>query len=174
MIYGITGMPLSGKTVAANKLEKEGYSKIDMGDVVREEMKKRNIPVSNTGDFVNRIREDNGFDAIAQLTIPKIKQKDTRTIVITGMRSLAEKNTFETELDTEIKMIALWSPEKTRKSRRQERRRKEDIEGDRFRERDQRELDNGVGNLMALSDHLIVNQDKSIKELEEKVTEIVK
>jgi len=48
-IYGITGMPLAGKTLLAEILEEKGFSVLDMGDVVRIEMEKRKIDVENTG-----------------------------------------------------------------------------------------------------------------------------
>ena len=172
MIYGVTGMPLSGKTTIADILEDKGYKKIDMGDVVREEMKNRDIPTSETGDFVNRIREENGMEAIAQLTLPKIDQ--TEDVVITGMRNKQEKKYFEEQLDTGLNIIALWASKQVRKTRREKRMRKEDKEGEGFHERDLRELSNGVGDLIALSDHMIINEQKSLNLLEQEVKQIVK
>lgn len=172
MIYGVTGMPLSGKTTVANILEKQGFTKIDMGNVVRGEMEERDIPTSETGDFVNSIREENGMDAIAQLTLPKIQE--TKNVVITGMRNKQEKKYFEEQLDTGLNIIALWTSKEVRKQRREERMRKEDREGDEFHERDLRELSNGVGDLIALSDHIIKNEEMSLDELEQEVKQIVK
>jgi dephospho-CoA kinase len=174
MIYGVTGMPLAGKTTVAHYLVEQGYSKIDMGDVVREEMEKREIPVEKTGEWVNQQREENGMDAISQLTTPKIREIQQNNIVITGMRILHEKRHFENELDQKIEMIAIWSSKQTRKQRRKQRRREEDKKGQNFHERDQRELSNGVGNLMAMSNHLIVNEDIDEEELREEVKQIVK
>lgn len=174
MIYGVTGMPLAGKTTVARYLVDIGYSKVDMGDVVREEMKERKIPVEKTGQWVNKQREKNGMNAIAQLTAPRIREIEENNIVITGMRSLEEKRYFENELEQNVEMIALWSSQKTRKHRRQKRMREEDKKGQDFKERDQRELENGVGDLMALSKHLIVNEDLDEDELKEKVNQIAK
>jgi dephospho-CoA kinase len=170
-IYGITGMPLSGKTTAAEIMENQGYTILDMGEIVRIEMDKRNIPVEQTGDFVNEMREEHGMDAIAQLTIPYLKEilEEKDKIVITGMRGWSEKQKFEKEINTKIEVIGVWASRKTRKQRRENRQRKEDQKGDQFHERDLREIENGVGKLLALSDHMIQNNKMSMEELEVKI-----
>jgi dephospho-CoA kinase len=175
-IYGVTGMPLSGKTTVAEIMEEEGFTVLDMGEVVRIEMKEREIPTKQTGEFVNKMREIHGMDAIAQLSIPYLKEimEEKDRIVITGMRSWNEKQRFEKETGEEIEIISVWASRKTRRKRREERKREEDQVGDEFRERDNREIENGVGKLMALSDKIIKNEMISMEELEEKVKEIVK
>ncbi|MCJ7429390.1 MAG: AAA family ATPase [Candidatus Nanohaloarchaeota archaeon QJJ-5] len=174
-IYGVTGMPLAGKTTVASVLEENGYSVLDMGDVVRKEREKRDIPVSETGTFVNEQREKRGMDAIAQLSIPYLEDliDETDKIVITGMRGWMEKERFEAETQAEIEVIAVWASRETRKQRMEQRQRDEDIEGDSFHERDLRDLDNGVGKLIALSDHLIKNDSITETELEKRIEELV-
>ncbi|MFP4038199.1 MAG: AAA family ATPase [Candidatus Nanohaloarchaea archaeon] len=169
MNYGVTGMPLAGKTTVAEILEKKGLEKIGMGDVVRKERKKRGIPVEKTGEWVQNLREEKGRDAIAELTVPYIEDEET---AITGIRGLEEKKRFEEELG-EMEIIAVWASPETRRKRREKRQRPEDVESESFEKRDSRELDQGVGNLIALSDHLIVNEGLSIEELEEEVNRIV-
>jgi dephospho-CoA kinase len=173
VIYGVTGMPLAGKTTVAGLLEDHGFEVIDMGDVVRKELEKRDIPAEKTGEFVNNQREEKGMDAIAQLTVPYIEEASEK-VVITGMRGLGEKERFEDRLDEEVEMIAVWASKTTRKRRREERMRDEDLEGDEFEERDMRELENGVGRLMALSDHMIINEGLELDGLKKEVTEIVR
>ncbi|MFB6147563.1 MAG: AAA family ATPase, partial [Candidatus Nanohaloarchaea archaeon] len=158
-IYGVTGMPLSGKTLAARYLEEEGFAKLDMGDVVREEMEERGIEPGNEGAFVNSQREEKGMDAIARLSVPRLDQllEEHDNIVITGMRGWSEKKRFEEETGREMEIIAVWASRETRKERREERNRDEDVRGQEFHERDLREIENGVGKLLALSDHMIEN-----------------
>lgn len=175
-IYGVTGMPLAGKTLVAEILEDEGFSILDMGDIVRIEMEKRDIGVENTGEFVKAMREEHGMDAIAQLSIPYLEEmvEEKDKIVITGMRSWDEKKKFEEETGEDIEVVAVWASRETRKQRRQERQREEDVKGDGFHERDIREIEKlGVGKLMALSDHLIKNNDISKQELREEVKQFV-
>lgn len=171
----MTGMPLSGKTTVAEILEEEGYSVLDMGEIVRIEMEKRGIQPGNEGSFVNSMRDEHGMDAIAQLTVPYLEEilDEKEKIVITGMRGWNEKERFENETGEDVEVLAVWSSRETRRKRRDERQREEDIKGQEFHERDIREINNGVGKLMALSDHLIKNQ-VTIDELEEKVKNFAK
>lgn len=170
-MYGITGMPLAGKTVVAEMMEDKGYRLLDMGDVVRKEMDKRDIPTSKTGEFVTSQREEKGMDAIAQLSIPHLEEvlQETDQVVITGMRGWSEKKRFEREIDRDMDIIAIWASRETRKKRRKERRREEDRKGQSFEERDMREIENGMAKLISLSDHLILNDDISLDELRSKV-----
>ena len=174
-IYGITGMPLAGKTLVAEVLEKKGFSVLDMGDVVRIEMEKQDVSVEKTGQFVNQLREKHGMDAIARLSAPYLEEiiAEKDKVVITGMRGWDEKQRFEEETGEKMDVIAVWTPRDERKDRRKERQREEDVKGDNFQERDIREINNGVGKLMALSDHMIKNNDIPKQELEEKVKQIV-
>lgn len=167
-------MPLSGKTTVAELLEKKGYTVLDMGEVVRIEMEKRGIEPGNEGEFVNSMRDEHGMDAIAKLSAPYLEEiiDEKKKIVITGMRGWKEKERFEEETGEKIEVIAVWSSRETRKQRREKRQREEDVKGQNFDERDWRELENGVGNIMALSNHLIKNEG-TMKQLEKKVNETV-
>lgn len=168
-------MPLSGKTTVANILKSHGYAVLDMGDVVRIEMDKRNIDVENTGEFVNRMRDQHGMEAIAMLSEPYLEEilEEKEKVVITGMRGWSEKEEFERQTGEDLEVLAVWTSRETRKERRQARSREEDVKGDEFHERDLREIQNGVGKLMALSDYMIKNESIGIEELEERVEKVV-
>lgn len=174
-IYGVTGMPLAGKTLVAEILEDEGFSVLDMGDVVRIEMEKQGIDAEKTAEFVNGLRDRHGMDAIAKLSVPYLEEilAEKDKVVITGMRGWNEKKRFEKETGEDIEIIAVWTPREERKRRKEERQREEDLVGDEFHERDIREIENGVGKLIALSDHMIKNNHISKQELEDKVKKIV-
>ena len=175
-IYGVTGMPLAGKTTVANMMKEQGFVVLDMGDVVRTEMQKRGVSTKSTGDFVNSMREEHGMDAIAQLSIPYLQEiiDERDKIVITGMRGWDEKKRFEKETGESIEIIAVWASRETRRERREARQRDEDVEGDGFEERDLREIQNGVGKMISLSDYMIKNEANGEKELEEKVRNVVR
>ena len=175
-IYGVTGMPLAGKTTVANMMKEQGFVVLDMGDVVRTEMQKRGVAAESTGDFVNSMREEHGMDAIAQLSIPYLQEiiHERDKIVITGMRGWDEKKRFEKETNETIEIIAVWASRKTRRKRREARQRDEDVEGDGFEERDLREIRNGVGKMISLSDYMIKNEAIGEKKLEQKVNDLVR
>ena len=168
-------MPLSGKTVVAEMMEDHGYTLLDMGDVVRIEMEKRNVPAGNEGEFVNSLREEHGMDAVARLSVPYLEEvlDEKDRVVITGMRSWDEKQLFEKETGETLGVIAVWASRETRKKRREDRKREEDVKGQGFHDRDLREIGNGVGKLMALSDHMIQNDSITMEELEHEVEKVV-
>ena len=174
-IFGVTGMPLSGKTTVADYMSDNGFAVLDMGDVVRIEMNKRNVATEETGSWVNEMRNEHGMDAIAQLSVPYLEElvEEKDKIVITGMRGWGEKQRFEKETGQELDIVAVWTSRETRKERREERKREEDLKGDGFQERDKRELGNGVGKLMALSDYMIKNEDISEEELKQEVEKLI-
>jgi len=169
-IYGIAGLPLSGKTTVADKMDEEGYKKIDMGDVVREEMDNRDIPTEETGEFVSDLRDKNGMTAIAELTLPYVEEavEEHDRIVISGMRGWNEKECFENNLDTELEIIAVWASRNERKKREEARAREEDKVAE-IADRDEREIRHGAAKLVSLADHMIVNENLSLKEFEEKI-----
>lgn len=175
-IYGVTGMPLAGKTAVANMMEQQGFVVLDMGDVVRTEMQKRGVGAESTGNFVNSMRDEHGMDAIAQLSIPYLEEiiEERDKIVITGMRGWDEKERFEKETGEKIEVIAVWASRETRRKRKEARQRDEDIKGDGFEERDLREIQNGVGKMISLSDYMLKNEDIGEKELEKKVDDLVR
>lgn len=175
-IYGVTGMPLSGKTTVAEVMEDLGYTLLDMGEVVRIEMDKRNIPAGNEREFVNSMREEHGMDAIAQLSLPYLEEmvEERDKIVITGMRGWSEKQRFEKELEEEVEVVAVWTSRETRKERRDKRQREEDVKGQEFHQRDLREIQNGVGKLLALSNHMIKNDDIDMEQLRKEVERVVR
>ena len=172
-VYGVTGMPLAGKTTVAGIMQNKGFEVVDMGDVVRKEMDERDVPAEKTGQWVNEQRKEKGMDAIAKLTVPYIEETNSDKIVITGIRGQKEKERFQEGLDEVVEMIAVWASPETRKRRRESRMREEDKEGDGFEERDIRELDNGVGRLMALSEYMVVNDIQDMVKLEEKIDDIL-
>jgi dephospho-CoA kinase len=169
-LFGVCGLPLSGKTTVADKLKEEGFHKVDMGDVVREEMKQRGMPAEETGEFVSALRDENGMDAIAQLTLPYVEEalQDNEKVVISGMRGWMEKECFEDNLSEELEIIGVWASRETRRSRERERGREEDKVSE-IKERDEREIGHGAAKLIALADRLIVNEYSELESFEQEI-----
>ncbi|GEM_PF-5884437 len=85
------------------------------------------------------------------------------------MRSAEERDRFQKELGIDMDVVALWASVETRRRRMEDRSREEDEKSQGFEERDQREIENGVAELVALSDHLIKNESGGESELRHRV-----
>ncbi|MEM3663187.1 MAG: AAA family ATPase [Candidatus Jordarchaeales archaeon] len=173
-VIGIVGMPGSGKSVAAQVARNEGLPVVSMGDVIREVAALQGIPPSpeNIGRIMIKIREEEGEDVVARKCMSKIDAKDSDVVVVEGVRSLAEVKAFK-EGYSDFVLIGVYASPKTRLKRLAARGREDDPKTIKhFIERDERELQVGVGAALALADYMIVNEGR-IEEFKAKVKEIL-
>ncbi len=155
----ITGMPGAGKSIVAEFFKEEGFPVICMGDVIREEVKKRGLEYTpETGKKIMlELREKYGNNAVAIKCIEKIKQLKEEKIVVEGVRSLDEVEEFKKI--AKIKIIGIHASPSIRFERLSTRKRGDDPNSyEIFKERDLRELKIGLGNVIALSDIMIINE----------------
>lgn len=166
-ILAFTGMPCSGKTAAINLL-RNYFPVVSMGDAVRAKIKEENI-TSDLRTYSRSLREkDKAF--VAKLCIPEINKIKEKECIVDGIRNFEEVTEFKKKFD--VFLTAVHTSPARRFQRYRERARKDDIlslEG--FMKRDMEELSWGLGEVIALSDCIIVNEG-SIKELEDKIKEI--
>jgi len=129
--------------------------------------------VEKTAEFVNSQRKAYGQSAIARLTVPRVQNalEDSDSVVVTGMRSVEERDRFQEELGVDMDVVAVWASVETRRQRMEDRGREEDEKGQDFGERDRREIENGVAELMALSERLIENESVYEEELRSSVVD---
>jgi dephospho-CoA kinase len=175
IIIGVAGMPGAGKSLVTRTAERTGYSIIIMGDVVREETKKRGLPLTpeNTGAVMLKLREEEGPAVIAKLCIPKIENTKGDRVIVDGLRSLHELEEYKKHFRKFVSIAICASPE-TRFQRLFRRKRSDDPQGwTTFHERDMRELSVGLGDLIVLSDYHIVNEGTKI-ETEKKIYELLR
>ena len=161
LIVCIVGMPGSGKSVVVKAAKDIGIPVYNMGDVVREETLKRYGKI--TPEFMRltsiNLRKEHGSTIIAERTIERIKKDglDKCIIVVDGVRSLDEINVFKKYGDVVI--IAIHASPKTRFERLLKRKRPGDPDNwEEFYKRDKVELEFGIGSVIALADHMIVNE----------------
>ncbi len=167
-------MPGSGKSTIAEGLKPKGYDIINMGNVVREEAKQRNLEStgSNLGKLMLELREKNGPGAIAELVKPQIESSIASVIVIDGVRSIDEIQVLR-KLGS-VKLLAIHASTDTRFNFLQKRGRLDDPQTkDHFEERDNRELGVGISNPIALSDYAISNIDLTKDQLIETAFKII-
>ena len=161
-IVAITGMPGAGKSTAAEALAAKGWHRVVMGDVVREETRRRGLPedAKHTGEVMKELRKQHGEAAIADLCLRYIRKSGFEKVVVDGIRSVAEVEAFKRAAD--VLLIAIQASEPRRFSFLKERGRSDDPESyEMFRRRDGRELGVGIGEAIALADEVISNEHTS-------------
>ena len=169
----ITGMPGSGKTTVANMLTQLGFKVVTLGDVVREEAAKRNLPSTdeNLGRVMREIRAEGGKGAVAKLALTKIIDAGP-LCAVDGIRCLDEVNVIGTVAVT--KLLAIHASPQIRFARIVSRNRSDSTpDWEKFKERDKRELEIGVGEAIALADEVISNNHITKEELKKIVMDVV-
>ena len=158
-IMGISGMPGSGKSLVSEKAVEKGAIIVSMGDIIREEAKKRG---ESTGDTAKNLRKEFGQFIVAELTIKKIKkiieEGNENSIVVEGIRSHHEVDMFKENFKDFI-ILSIFANPTIRFKRLQIRQREDDSQDyEGFRTRDLNELGFGIGNVISLSDKMIINE----------------
>jgi dephospho-CoA kinase len=159
-VIGVAGMPGAGKSVVTRIAQRMGFAVIIMGDIVREETKKRDLRMTpdNVGAVMLKLREELGPAVVAKLCVPKIEKARDSVVVVDGLRSLHEVDEFKRHFKRFI-LITIHSSPETRFQRLFRRQRSDDPSGwETFNQRDLRELSVGLGNVIATADYLIVNE----------------
>jgi len=168
-VIGVTGLPGSGKSVVSRVAKQLDIQVVRMGDVIREEAKKRN---QSTGEVAVELRKEYGDFIVAERCVEIInnyfkteirnRKKNTpkkcKIFMIEGIRSEYEVEIFKKNFNN-FKIIAVHSTPKTRFKRLKKRMRPDDSpEESQFKLRDKRELNFGIGNVISTADYMIVNE----------------
>lgn len=169
---GVAGMPGAGKSLAIEVARELGIETLSMGDIIREEAKKRGLPPTFDvlGGIALSIREE-GEGAVAERCLNKIRKSDKNIFLIDGLRSIEEINEFKKYFEKFIVVTVHASP-KTRFERLKRRQRSDDPKTwEQFRRRDLREIKMGIGGVIALSDCIVCNES-SVEYAKSKLREI--
>ncbi|MFX0103905.1 MAG: AAA family ATPase [Candidatus Hodarchaeota archaeon] len=172
-VIAICGLPGAGKTTAMEAIKDLGIV-ISMGDVIRNEAKKRNLEPSgnNIGKIAKELREQGGPAIIAEKCVNLIKGlKEEQVIFVDGVRSLPEINIFRK--NWKFPIIAIVVDEKRRFNRLFERGRSDDPKSlEDLKERDKREIEFGLDKVLENAEYTILN-NSNIEDLKEKTRKIV-
>jgi dephospho-CoA kinase len=174
LIVGITGMPGAGKSTAAEVLVAKGWKRIAMGNMVREETRRRGLEpdLRNTGEVMTELRREHGESAIADLCLAVIEEKSWKKVVVDGIRSTSEIEAFRRKAS--VIVIAVHASATRRFELLGKRRRRDDpLTEEMFHQRDARELAIGIGSAIALADEVISNQQSTPTELASEIIDIV-
>ncbi len=179
-IIAFVGLPLSGKSTASSVAKELGIPVIVMGDVVREEVRRRGLELTdeNAGKIANELREKEGMDAIAKRCVPKIREagREKGVVVVDGVRGIAEVERFRKSFGDDFVLIAIESPIELRFERAKKRGREDDrgintIED--LKKRDEREISWGVLEAMK-SANLTVENISDIEDFRDKIRNVLK
>ncbi len=151
------GMPGSGKDELIAVARSMGLATLKMGDLVRDETRRRGLPLTNANvaRIASEEREKHGAGVWAQRALPKLTE--TRMLV-DGCRSDAEVTVFRHNFG-DLFVLGIFASPETRHARMASRNRADDgVDLQEFYDRDRRELKWGIGNAFALADGMLVNE----------------
>ncbi|MDH5018689.1 AAA family ATPase [Halobacterium rubrum] len=159
-VIGTVGMPGSGKSEAATVAEEAGVPVLIMGDVIRQECRDRGLdPAQHHGRIAQALREENGPGAIAQRSLPIIEDHlaDSDTVLVDGIRSDVEVETFREAFGEDFTLVHVYAPRELRKERIESRNRPGDTDGESLEAREEREKGFGMEDAIELADVRIKN-----------------
>ena len=152
----VAGMPGAGKEEFLNVAIDMGLPFIRMGDLVRELYAKRSEEDRdlNLGQFANVERERHGYNIWAKRALERMSGN---IYLIDGCRSMEEIKAFR-GLSDDVNIVAIHAPPKVRYERLVKRQREDAPKNtEEFEARDTREIGWGLAEVVALADHLILN-----------------
>ncbi|WP_092730606.1 AAA family ATPase [Halopenitus persicus] len=183
-VIGTVGLPGSGKGEVATVADEAGIPVVVMGDVIREACRNRGLdPAEHHGRIAGKLREEEGPDAIAARTVPRIREaiedadsgagadgdsgtdanangdaSDADTVLVDGLRSPVELERFREAFGDDFTLVAIRAPFDVRAERLADRGRDAaDADVEALRERDERELELGLGEVIEAADVEIDN-----------------
>jgi dephospho-CoA kinase len=151
------GMPGSGKDELIEVARRLGLATFKMGDLVRDETRRRGLPLTNASlaRVANEDREKHGAAIWAQRTLPKLTETK---MLVDGARSDAEVTVFRHNFG-DLFVLGIFSSPEVRYDRLMRRARGDDgTTLQEFFDRDRRELKWGIGNAIALADGMLINE----------------
>ncbi len=167
------GMPGSGKEEFVQVAKIHGLDIIRMGDVVRDEVRSRNLELTdqNVGQIANSERKAHGLGVWAERTIPRIHGD---FVIIDGIRGDAEIEVFRSALKADFILVGLQSSKEVRFERIKKRARTDaPVSWEEFCERENREISWGIENAMAQCEHIIINEG-TLEEFQDKIKDFLK
>lgn len=170
-------MPASGKGEAAAAARKMGYPVVNMGDVVREEVRLMGLKPTddNLGRTGTRLRQEEGASAVARRCVPILRSLAADTAVVDGIRNIEEVELFKQEFKDDFILIAIQASFRHRLERIKKRGRSDDtlMDEESLLIRDERELGWGMGESIKAADKTIHNEG-TLEAFIENVIQLIK
>ena len=173
-VIGIVGLPGSGKSEAASVAADLGVPVVTMGDVIRQACRDRGLdPADHHGEIAQKLRAENGRDAIAQRSLPVIEDalEESDTVLVDGIRAGVEVERFEEAFGDDFTLASVEAPFEIRVERIAERGR-DNIDDESLADRDERERGFGMDEAIERADVRIENVG-ALEAFHEKVRALV-
>ena len=163
-VFGIVGLPGSGKSEAAAVARELDVPVVTMGDVIRQACRDRGLdPATHHGEVAKALRAENGPAAIADASLPHIEGEleNNEHVVVDGIRSDVEVERFRDAFGEDFLLVSVEAPFETRAERLDLRGRDAGAEdgGESLQERDERERGFGMDAAIEMADVTIENVD---------------
>jgi len=165
-------MPGSGKEEFVQVARELGYEIVRMGDTVREEARRRGLPISDAavGGMAHEERRIHGPGIWAERTLTKVRGD---RVLIDGLRSLAELEVFRKAFGKDLRVVAIRARRPTRYERVLRRGRPDDVMSpEAFANRDERELGWGLGEVIEAAD-LTIDNEGTLDEFRARVRKVL-
>lgn len=161
-IIAILGLPGSGKTIAVNYIiEKTNWPKVYFGEVIFDEMKKKNLKITQKNEKMIReeLRKKFGMDVCAKKSLPKIKKnlKKSNVVIIESLYSWEEYISLKKKFADNLITIVVYAPPKERYER-LKKRYKRPLTPREAQKRDYAQIENShQAGPIAMADYTIIN-----------------
>jgi len=158
-VIGVVGYPASGKGEFSRIAGEAGVPVVVMGDLIRQKASETGLGTTDAalGEMAIRLRQEQGMDAIALLTIPVVESLGAPLVVIDGIRGDAEVRRFREHFPGFV-LIGIISAFGKRLSRLSARGRGDDLSrADDLRNRERREEGFGLARALAEADRVLEN-----------------
>jgi dephospho-CoA kinase len=159
-VIGVVGLPASGKGEFSKIAAGMGIPVVVMGDMIRNVAKEKGLDPTdaNLGAIANKLRQEQGMDAIAYLCVPEIQCLTAPVVLVDGIRGDAEVTLFR-RVFPGFTLISIDSSFETRLARIKARGRSDDFESaEELHRRDIREQGWGLQKAMQSADIHICNE----------------
>lgn len=154
-----------------------GIPVVRMGDLIWEEVERQGLPrdAKHVGEVANGMRASHGKDVWAIRTCDRVRKvaEGHKLVLIDGIRSHEEVETFRRELGQEFDLVAIHTDPEHRFDRMVKRARADDsTDPGVLKARDEREMGWGIARTIALADEMIVN-DGTLAQFRHKVEKLL-
>jgi dephospho-CoA kinase len=152
-------MPAAGKEEFQKVAADMGFTIVRMGDVVRDEARRRGLPITDeaVGRMASEERAEHGSAVWAERTLPRVRGD---RVLIDGLRSLAERDVFRDAFGKDLVVFGVIASAETRWKRVLRRQRPDDPRTwEESLRRDAREIGWGLDKVISAADVTIVNEE---------------